>query len=162
MPQQSRFSDFRGGRDSSDILPDGGAEKTKVVGVPPGVSAFSPIGGGTGCTGPYFLFSGISARAIDGETIFLATTPPPSGLERLGVSFPASAVPAVRGLELRGGVEFGLPGSSDFVVGSTVVDVSVYFKKTLSRDCGVSCFVYAMEHGTERTTTRFGESDVFD
>ena len=68
--QQSLFSDFRGGRDSSGIFPDGRAEKTKVVDVPPGVGALSPSGGGTGCTGPYFLSSGISACAIDGETNF--------------------------------------------------------------------------------------------
>ena len=75
VSQQSLFSDFLGGRDSSGIFPDGRAEKTKVVGVPPGIGALSPSGGGTGCTSPYFIFSGISACAIDGETKFLVTTP---------------------------------------------------------------------------------------
>ena len=34
VSQQSRFSDFFGGRDSSGVLRAGGAEKTKAVGVP--------------------------------------------------------------------------------------------------------------------------------
>ena len=37
VSQQSRFSDFLGGRDSYWVLPAGGAENTKVVGVPPGL-----------------------------------------------------------------------------------------------------------------------------
>ena len=75
VSQQSRFSDFREGRGSSGIFPDGSAEKTKVVGVLPGIGALPPSGGGTGCTSPYFLFSGINACAIDGETNLLVTTP---------------------------------------------------------------------------------------
>ena len=35
VSQQSRFSDFLGGRYTSGVLPAGGAENTKVVGVPP-------------------------------------------------------------------------------------------------------------------------------
>ena len=68
VSQQSLLSDFLGGRDTSDVLTAGGAENTKVVGVPHGLGTCSSINGSTGCTGPYFLFSGISACAIDGET----------------------------------------------------------------------------------------------
>ena len=35
VSQQSRFSNFLWGRNSSGVLPAGGAENTKVVGVPP-------------------------------------------------------------------------------------------------------------------------------
>ena len=52
VSQQSRFSDFLGGRGSSGALPTGGAKKTKAVGVPPGAGTFFSISGGTGCTGP--------------------------------------------------------------------------------------------------------------
>ena len=52
------FSDFLWGRDSSEVLPNGGAENTKAVGVHTGADVFSTISGGTGCTGPYFLFLG--------------------------------------------------------------------------------------------------------
>ena len=58
VSQQSRFSDFLGGRDSSGVLRAGGAEKTKAVGVPPDKGTFFSIGGGTGCTGLYPLFFG--------------------------------------------------------------------------------------------------------
>ena len=57
MSHQSRLSDFLGGRDSSEVLAAGGAENTKVVGVPLGLGTCFSISGGTGCTGPYFLFS---------------------------------------------------------------------------------------------------------
>ena len=76
VSQQSRFSDFLGGRGSSKVLPASSAENTKAVGVPPGKGTFFSIGGGTGCTGPYSLFSGISACAFDGETKFLVTVLP--------------------------------------------------------------------------------------
>ena len=107
MSQHSRFSDFLGGRDFSEVLAAGGAENTKVVGVPPSLGTCFSIGGGTGCTGPYFLFSGISACAFDGETKFLVTGLP-SCLNTLGVAFQNATVLAVRGAELRGGVEFRL------------------------------------------------------
>ena len=50
VSQQSLLGDFLGGRDSSDVLAAGGAENTKVIGVPPGVGTCFSIGGGTGCT----------------------------------------------------------------------------------------------------------------
>ena len=53
VSQQSLFSNFRGGRHSSGVFLDGRAEKTKVVGVPPGIGALHQSGGGTGCTSPY-------------------------------------------------------------------------------------------------------------
>ena len=56
VSQQSRFSDFLGGRNSSGVLSAGGAENTTVVGVPPVLGTWFPISGGTGCTGPS-LFS---------------------------------------------------------------------------------------------------------
>ena len=56
VSQQSRFSDFLGGRGYSGVLPAGGAENTKAVGVPTGKGTFFSIGGGTGCTGPYSFF----------------------------------------------------------------------------------------------------------
>ena len=102
VSQQSRFSDFLGSRDPSGVLPAGGAENTKVVGVPPGLGTCFSISGGTGCTGSYLLFSGISACAFDGETIFLVT-----GLHFClntpGVASPDATVLAVRA-GLRGGV----------------------------------------------------------
>ena len=75
--QQSRFTGFLVCRDSTEIFPDGGAEKMKAVGVPPAFGAFSSIGGGTCCTGQFLLFSGISVCAIDGETKFWANVLPP-------------------------------------------------------------------------------------
>ena len=52
VSQQSRFSDFLGGRGSSGDLPPGGAEKTKAIGVPPDVGTFFSTSGGAGCTDP--------------------------------------------------------------------------------------------------------------
>ena len=133
MSQQSRFSDFLGGRGYSEILHDGGAEKRNVFAVPPGVSAFFTIGGGTGCTGQYFLFSGISASAIDGETKFWATVPP-CDPESLGVVSSACRDLAVSSAELRGGVEFRLTISNDFGVGFTAVEISGCPKKDFSSE----------------------------
>ena len=76
VSQQSRFSDFLGGRGSSGALPAGGAEKTKAVGVLPDRGTFFSIRGGMGCTVPYSLFSGIGACAFDGEMKFLVTALP--------------------------------------------------------------------------------------
>ena len=47
VSQQSLLSDFIGGRDSSEVLTAGGAENTKVVGVPPDLGTCSSISGGT-------------------------------------------------------------------------------------------------------------------
>ena len=71
---------------------------------------------------------------------------------------PAAMVIAVRGAELRSGVELLLTVSSDLGVGFTAVELSGCLKKTLFRECGVSCFVYAMERETEQTTSGFGGS----
>ena len=161
VSQQSRFSDFLGGRDSSGVLPAGGAENTNVVGVPPDVGTWFPISGGTGCTDQYIFSSGISACAFDGETNFLVTSLP-SCLITLCVASPDATVLAVRGAGLRGGVKFRLTVSSVSGMGLTTCEISVCCKKTLSRECGVSCFVYAMERGTERTTTGFAWGGAVD
>ena len=42
---QSRFSDLLGGRDSSGVLPAGGAENTKAVGLPLTWAPFSRLAG---------------------------------------------------------------------------------------------------------------------
>ena len=75
---------------------------------------------------------------------------------------PAAAVLAVRGAELVGGVEFRPTVSRDWWMGFATVEISSCFKNTLSLECGVSCFVRAMERGTERTTTGFGRSGAVD
>ena len=160
VSQQSLLSDFLGGRDSSDVLTAGGAENTKVVGVPPGSGICFSINGSTVCTGPYLFFSGISACAFDGETKFLI-----NGIHScpniFGVASSDATVLAVRGAELMGGVEFCLIVSSCSGVGLATFEISGCCKKALSRECGVSCFVYVMERGTERTTTGFaGGSEV--
>ena len=74
----------------------------------------------------------------------------------LGVGSPAASCLAVRGAGLRGGVKFCLTVSSDVGVGFAIVELSGCLKKTLPRECDVSCFVYAMELGTELTTTEVG------
>ena len=68
---------------------------------------------------------------------------------------PDATVLAVRGAKLRGGVEFRLTVSSFSGMGLVTFEISGCCEKTLSRECGVSCFVYAMERGTERTSTEF-------
>ena len=73
----------------------------------------------------------------------------------LGVGTPGSTALAVRGAELRGGAEFCLTAFSFSGVGFATFEISGCCKKTLSRECGVLCFIYAMERGTERTTTGF-------
>ena len=80
----------------------------------------------------------------------------------LGVGSPADSGLAVRGAGLLGGVKFRLTVSSDLGVGFAAVALSGCFKKTLSRECGVSCLVYAMERGTERTTTGFAGGGAVD
>ena len=147
VSQQSRFSDFLGGRDSSGVLPAGGAENTKVVGVPPGLGTCFSISGGTGCTGSYLLVSGISACAFDGEPKFLVSAPPAFFMGMLGVSTPDATVLAVRSASLSGGAEFCLTVSSVSGMRFATCEISGCCKKTLSRECGVSCFVYAMERG---------------
>ena len=107
VSQQSLLGDFLGGRDSSDVLAAGGAENTKGIGVPPGVGTCFLIGGGTGCTGPCFLFSGISACAFDGERKFLVTGLT-SCLNTLGVASPDASGLAIRGSGLGVGVKFRL------------------------------------------------------
>ena len=57
VSKQSRFSDFLGGSNFSEVLSAGGAENTKVVGVPPDLGTCFSISGGTSCTGPYFFSS---------------------------------------------------------------------------------------------------------
>ena len=59
----------------------------------------------------------------------------------------ASSDAAVRGAELRGGVQFRLTVSSFSGVGLVTFKISGCCKKTFSRECGVSCFVYAMKRG---------------
>ena len=161
VSQQSRFSDFLGGRNFSEVLSAGGAENTKVDGVPPDLGIWFPISGGTGCTGPYLLFSGISACAFDSETKFLVTGLP-SCLNTFCVASPDATVLAVRGAGLKRGVKFRLTVSSVSGMGFATWEFAGCCKKTLSRECGVSCFVYAMERGTERTTTGFSGGGVVD
>ena len=162
VSQQSRLSDFLGGRGSSEVLVAGGAENTKVeIGVPPGLGTCFSISGGTGCTGSYLFFSGISACAFDGEPKFLVTGLP-SCLNTFCVASPDATVLAVRGAGLRGGVKSCLTVSSVSGMGFTTCEISICCKKALSRECGVSCFVYAMEWGTERTTTGFAVGGAVD
>ena len=161
VSQQSRFSDLLGGRDSSGVLPAVGAEKTKAVGVPPDKGIFFSIGGGTGCTGPYSFFSGISACAFDGETKILVTAFP-FCLNTHAVASPDVSDLAIRGSWLGVGVKFRLSVASFSGVGFAHFEISGYCKKTLSRECGVSCFVYAMERGTERTTTGVARGGAVD
>ena len=127
VSQQSRFSGFLWGRGSSGVLPAGGAEKTKAVGVPPDAGTFFSISGGTGCTDSYLFFSGISACAFDGETKFLVTGLR-SCLNTLGVAYPDATVLAVRGAELRGGVQFRLTVSSVSGMGSPLAKLPVAAK----------------------------------
>ena len=87
----------------------------------------------------------------------------PSCLNTLGVASPDATVPAVRGAGLKGGVEFRLTVSSVSGMGFATWEIAGCCEMALSRECGVSCFVYAMERGTERTTTGFtwgGAADV--
>ena len=79
-----------------------------------------------------------------------------------GVASSDATVLAVRGAELRGGVEFCLTVSGCSGVGLAAFEISRCGKKTLSRECGMSCFVYAMERGTERTTTGFAGGGAVD
>ena len=79
-----------------------------------------------------------------------------------GVASSDATVLAVRGAELRGGVEFRLTVSSFSGVEIATFGISGCCKKTLFRECGVSWFVYAMELGTERTTTEFGRGGAVD
>ena len=74
------------------------------------------------------------------------------------VNIHAVASPDVSGLAIRGtglgvGVNFRLSVASFSGVGFGNFEVRGCCKKTLSREYSVSCFVYAMERGTERTTT---------
>ena len=107
------------------------------------------------------FFSGISACAFDGETKFLVAGFH-SCLNTLGVASPDATVLAVRGAELRSGVGLCLTVSSCSGVGLATFEISGCGKKTLSRECGMSCFVYAMERETERTTTGFSGGGAVD
>ena len=80
----------------------------------------------------------------------------------VGMGTAGATVLAVRGAGLRGEVEFCLTVSSVSGMGFATCEISGCCKKTLSRECGVSCFVYVMERGTERTTTEFAGGGVVD
>ena len=80
----------------------------------------------------------------------------------LGVGTPETTALAVRGAELRGGAEFCLTVSSVLGMGFATCEISGCCKKTLSCECGVSCFVYVMKRGTERTTTGFAGGGAVD
>ena len=160
VSQQSRFSDFFGGRDPSGVLPAGDAEKTKTVGVPPDKGTFFSIGGGTGCTGPYLFFSGINACAFDGETKILVT-PFPFCQIVFAVASPYAAG-LIRGSGLGVGVKSRLPVARFSGVGVANCEVPGCCEKTFSRECVVSCFVYVMERGTERTTTGLARGGAVD
>ena len=69
---------------------------------------------------------------------------------------------AIRGTGLRVGVKFRLPVSSFSGVVFATFEISDCCEKILSRKCGVSCFVYAMERGTERTTTGVARGGALD
>ena len=73
----------------------------------------------------------------------------------LGVGSPAASGLAVPGAGRRGGDEFYLAIPSVSGMGFAAVELSGCRKETLSRECGVSCFVYAMERETELTTNGF-------
>ena len=149
VSQQSRFSDFLVGRDSSELLAAGGVENTNAVGVPPDVGTFFSISGGTCCTGPYLFFSGISACAFDGETKILLTDPLP---KYAWCGFSGRQGPCGPRCRAKGWGR--IPTVSSFSgVGFATFETSGWCEKILSRDCVVSCFVYAMERGTGRTTT---------
>ena len=98
-------------------------------------------------------FSGIGACAFDGETKILVAPFPFCQIE-FAVASPVAAGLAIRGSGLGVGVKFRLSVATFSGVGFAHFEISGCCKKTLSRECGVSCFVYAMERGTERTTTR--------
>ena len=161
VSQQSRFSDFLVGRDSSELLAAVGAENTKAVRVPPDVGTFFSISGGTGCTGPYRFFSRISVCAFDGETKFLETTFP-FCLNTLAMASSDASGLAIRASGLGVWVKFHLSVASFSGVWFAHFEISGYCKKTLSCECGVSCFVYAMERGTERTTTGVASGGAVD
>ena len=88
--------------------------------------------------------------------------PPPFCLGMLGVVSADATVLAVHGGELMDGVKFCLPVSSFSRVGFDTFEISDCCEKTLSRECSVSCVVYAMERGTERTTTEIVMSGAVD
>ena len=66
---------------------------------------------------------------------------------------PDAAGLAVRGSGLGVVVKFRLSVASCSGVGVANCELPGCCEKTLSSECGVSCLVYAMERGTERTTT---------
>ena len=71
----------------------------------------------------------------------------------LAVASPDAAGLTMRGSGLVVGVKSRLSVASFSGVGFARCELPGCCGKTLSRECGVSCFVYAMERGTERTTT---------
>ena len=86
----------------------------------------------------------------------------PFCLNTLAMASPDVSGLANRGSGLRVGVKFCLPVSSFSEMGFANFEFSGCCKKTLTRECGVSCFVYAMERGTERTTTGVARGGAVD
>ena len=78
------------------------------------------------------------------------------------VASPDTVGLAIRGSGLGVGVKFRLPVTSVSGVGFDNFEISGCCKKTLSRECCVSCFVYAMERGTEQTTTGVASGGAVD
>ena len=78
------------------------------------------------------------------------------------VASPVALGLAIRGSGLGVGVKCRLPVARFSGVGVANCEVPGCCEKTLSRECGVSCFVYAMERGTERTTTGLARGGAVD
>ena len=83
-------------------------------------------------------------------------------LNTLAVASPDVSDLAIRGSGLGVGVKFRLPVASFSGVGFVNFQISSCCGKTFYRECGVSCFVYAMERGTERTTTGVASGGAVD
>ena len=78
------------------------------------------------------------------------------------VASPDTVGLAIRGSGLGVGVKFRLPVTNFSGMGVANCEIPGCCEKTLSRECGVSCFVYAMERETERTTTGVARGGAVD
>ena len=107
MSQQSLLSNFLGGRDSSEVITAGGAENTKVVGVPLAWALVSRLVWVRVVRVRTSSFRELVRAHLTVRRNFLVTGLH-SCLNTLGVASPDAAVLAVRGAELSSGVEFRL------------------------------------------------------
>lgn len=138
----------------------GFAVNTKAACGPRCPTQSTTVLGGTGCTGPAFLFFVGGGCAIGEPNFWVTTLPNEPEIRLMGLS--DCVDPSVRSVRLRGGVKYRLPIPNNFGMGTRAAIVTDGPAKVFPVECGgwLSWLVDVMERKTELTTTEVGGGAV--